>query len=421
MEKKFIVYHTTIPYDETLLLRQSFIALQHEDGTLQFTDWHRYCQSSTNRIKRITQTERNRHVFVSMFLNYAFFTRGIGRLNDISCDIVSDFLKEYSMCSLPDDGEETHRAEATVKKCVSSIIDFVTLLAQDQGEQCRIKVEDLYIEKNARNKRGKLIKVKVPKFDVRYKGRNHRPILRDMPNAVFDIILNHIALRHTDMLALIVLSAFAGLRPSEACNVRREDSPLGHGIHFQISDGRIEKISIDINNEYVLRSDGKSVGGIKKERTQDIPDMFLNAFFNMYKYYMKYMEGRKYESEFGPLSVNKQGKAITYPSYLGRFHAIVKDEIVPILLRSDDPEVVSYGRILLGNSISPHIFRHWYTVQLVLNGVNDVASLMYWRGDRSPESALTYLQNKGELEKQYKKVNNEIFNYMTWAAKRKHD
>lgn len=420
MKEHFRVYRSTISYGENLLLRQSFIVLQHEDGTLQFTNWHRFCQSSANRVKRITQTESNRHVFVVKFLNYAFFARGISRLNDITCDIVSDFLNAYGMCSLPDDDEGAQRAEGTVRKCITSIIDFIALLAQDQGDRCRIRIEDLYTEVSKRDKRGKLIKVKVPKFDIRYKGRN-KPIFRDMPNAVFEIILKHIALHHTDLLALIILSAFAGLRPSEACNVRREDSPLGHGILFQIENGRVESIKIDLTNEYRLRSDGISVGGVKKERMQQVPDMFLRSFLNMYERYMKYMEGRKYEKEYGALSVNKQGKAITYQSYLGRFHAIIKEEIIPILLKSDNPEVVIYGRMLLENQISPHIFRHWYTVQLVLSGVNDVATLMYWRGDKSPESALTYLQNKGELEKQYRKVNDEIFDYMSWSARKSHD
>lgn len=420
MAKKFRVYNTTIDYGEDHLLRQSFIVLQHEDGTIQFTDWHRFCQSSSNRIKRITQTEQNRHVFVVKFLNYAFFCRGVTRLIDTTVDIVADFLNAYGMCKLPGDDESTRRSETTVRKCIVSVMDFITLLIQDQGSKCRIRAEDLYTEVNRRNKHGKLIKVKVPRFDVRFTGHN-KTIFRDMPNSVFEIILKHIARHHTDLLALVILSAFAGLRPSEACNVRREDSPLGHGILFRITDGQIESIKIDLTNEYRLRSDGISVGGIKKERMQQVPDMFLPAFVNTYEYYMTYMESRNYEKDYGPLSVNKQGKAITYHSYLGRFHAIIKDEIVPILLQSDDPEVVVYGRMLLEYQISPHIFRHWYTVQMVLSGVNDVATLMYWRGDRSPESSLTYLQNKGELEKQYQKVNNEIFDYMSWAAKKQHD
>ena len=420
MEKRFRVYHTTISYGENQLLRQSLIVLQHEDGMLQFTNWHRFCQSSANRIKRVTQSDGTRHKFVVKFLNYAFFTRGVGCLNEISADIVSDFLNAYGRRKLPDDGETAQRAEATVRKCVASIIDFVTLLILDQGDRCRIKKEELYTEVNKRDKRGKMIKVKVPRFDIRFDGHN-KPIFRDMPNSVFGILLEHIALRHPDLLALVILSAFAGLRPSEACNVRREDSPLGHGILFRITNGQVEIIKIDLTNEYNLRSDGISVGGIKKERMQQVPDLFLSMFIKMYDHYMTYMEGRKYEKEYAPLSVNKQGKAITYASYLGRFHAIIKNEIVPLLLQSDDMEVVIYGRMLLENQISPHILRHWYTVQLVLSGVSDVATLMYWRGDKSPESALTYLQNKGELEKQYRKVNDEIFNYMSWASKKQHD
>ena len=72
------------------------------------------------------------------------------------------------------------------------------------------------------------------------------------------------------------------------------------------------------------------------------------------------------------------------------------------------------------NNLSPHVFRHWYTVQLVLSGIDNVGELMGARGDTSPESSLTYLQNKGDLEKQYRKVNNGMFNYLSWAAKKIH-
>ena len=51
--------------------------------------------------------------------------------------------------------------------------------------------------------------------------------------------------------------------------------------------------------------------------------------------------------------------------------------------------------------------------------MENVAELMHARGDSSPECSFFYLQNKGELEKQYKKVNDEMFNYLTWAAAKK--
>jgi len=112
---------------------------------------------------------------------------------------------------------------------------------------------------------------------------------------------------------------------------------------------------------------------------------------------------------------------MTYDSYLKKFQDIIRNEMVPLYLASDDPEIVMYGRILLEHRLSPHVFRHWYTVQLVLSGINEPGTLMYWRGDSAPESALTYLQNKGELEKQYQKVNNEVFDYLLWASGRQND
>ena len=46
---------------------------------------------------------------------------------------------------------------------------------------------------------------------------------------------------------------------------------------------------------------------------------------------------------------------------------------------------------------------------------------MAFRGDTSPESALTYISNKGELEKQFSKITNETFDYTLWAAKKKYN
>ena len=144
--------------------------------------------------------------------------------------------------------------------------------------------------------------------------------------------------------------------------------------------------------------------------------LFLKAFYECYQIYMEHMENRTYEAEYGALSVNKQGRAMTYNSFYGKFKKAVQDTI-PLLLASNDPEVVNYGHLLQENSLGPHILRHWFSVRLTLLG-EDVSGLMYWRGDRSPESALTYLQNKSDLERQFTKVNNEMFDYRMWYSKK---
>lgn len=417
----FAVYNHKIimPYEQMLI--RKFIVLVREDGTMTFTDFHRYARSPRNSVVNISRKHGTRFMYIVKFLNYAFFERKISKLDDLTADVICDFLNRYGRGDLMDDNEDTARSEATVRACVSAIMDFVELYIDDKKTHPKMKKDDLYTWVNRRDKKtGQVHKVKTPKFEVVYTG-NGRMIYRDIPEQAFNMIFGHIREKHKDILMLVALSAFCGLRPSEACNVRRADSQLGPGILFDVINGHTQRIFIDLKKEMNLRSDRVLVGSIKKERKQEMPDIFVNAFVETYNEYMDYMNGKRYEADYGALTVNSRGMAMTYERYRQIFSGIIHDEIIPMMLASNEPELVIYGRTLMEHNISPHIFRHWYTVQLVLSGVNDPGTLMYYRGDKSPESALTYLQNKSELEKQFRKVNNEMFNYSRWAAEERHD
>ncbi len=411
--------HRFVIKDQRLISRK-FIVLKREDGTIQFTDFHRYVKSPTHRVRDFSDDGNNRFDFICKFLNYAFFECNIGCLDNLTVEVVADFLKKYGTSTLPSDSENSTRSKRTVERCISVITDFIEILTYERKKQCKIKLDDLFVYKNKRDKHGHSYRQKVLRFDVNYIC-NRTPIFRDIPNKAFDLMFHHIATNHKRILGLVMLSAFAGLRPSEACNVRRTDSPLGPGMIFEIVNGHLIHIEIDLRKEMNLRSDLISVGKIKKERMQAVPDIFLEAFQDAYNIYTEHTNYQKFEADYGAFTVNSHGKAMTYESYRKEFQRIVKDELIPIFLSSNDEELVRYGRILMEHNISPHVFRHWYTVQLVLSGVSDPGTLMYYRGDTSPESALTYLQNKGELEKQYKQVNNELFNYMLWASEKQYD
>ena len=413
----FIVYNHKLVTDDGTLINRKFIALKSDDGTLQFTDFHKYAFSPKQVSRALTDDGNNRFSFIVQLLNYAFFTCDIESLTELTVDMVADFLMDYGMCELPGDDEFTSRSKQTVERCTAVVMDFLHNLIEAHGNELTFTKDDLYTEVLVQDKRGRAIKKKVPKFTVQYKqAPSTRHIFRDMPDSAFRIIYGYIYEHHKELLMLVTLSAFAGLRPSECCNVRRMDSPLGPGLMLNSIDGEVTKVRIDLKHEYVLRSDLTPVGRIKKERTGEVPEIFLNAFIEAYNEYMSHIEGRKYETDYGPLSINKQGKAYTYASYRRQFQAMIQNEIIPIFLESNDPELVIYGRTLMENRISPHIFRHWFTVKLVQSGINEPATLMFYRGDTSPESALTYLQNKGELEKEFRKVNDEVFDYISWAA-----
>ena len=413
---RFVIYNHKLVTEGTLINRK-FIVLKLSDGTLQFTDFHKYALSPKQQTRAITDDGNNRFSFIVQLLNYVFFTCGIQSLTELTVDIVADFLINYGMCELPEDNEFTSRSKQSVERCTSVIMDFLENLIKAHGSKLSFSKSDLYEEVSVRDKHGKVLTKKIPIFTIYHKDSiSIRRIFRDIPNSAFRIIYGHIYENHKELLMLVSLSAFAGLRPSESCNVRRIDSPLGPGLIFYLIDSETTKIKIDLKHAYALRSDLVSVGRIKKEGTREVPYIFLQAFVDAYNEYMHHIENKKYEADYGPLSINKQGKAYTYASYRKQFQDIMRNEITPIFLESEEPELVIYGRTLLENPISPHIFRHWYTVQLVLSGIDDLATLMFYRGDTSPESALTYLQNKGELERIYRKVNNEVFDYITWAS-----
>lgn len=414
MTHHFSVYEHTLVLKESELIKRKFIVLKDANGDIYaFTDFHRYIRSAKKQYARkVTDDGNSRHYYVVKLLNYVFFDKyHIRKLNDMTIEMVSAFLNDYGKALLPDDSSE--RTKATVIACIKTIIDFLDEFIEKNKGNCKIKQSELYKIVTTRNKRGNIVKKKVPAFDVTYTGKV-KNIFRDMPNKVFNLLMNLVIEKHKDILMLVALGAFAGLRPAEACNVRRADSALGPGIRVVMQNGEISDVILDLKKELNLRSDLKSVGAIKKERIQRVYPAFLEAFVKCYKIYINYMEGRKYEADYGALSVNLQGKAITYDNYYQKFRKVIA-ELIPILLSDEDAEVGNYGHLLLENNISPHILRHWFSVKLTLYG-EDVSGLMYWRGDSSPESALTYLQNKGELETQYRHVNSELFDFMQWQA-----
>lgn len=418
MEMRFGIqeYVRTVKQTGEVAVKE-MIVLKYGRKVCGFTDFNKYILGNKNKKShKINEKLGNRTKIVVKFLNYLFFDQyHIEKLEDMELDMVKNFLKDYGLCNLPGDNEFTHRSKNTVDLTIGYIIDFVEKLIADKHLKMKFKSSDLYKEKEVPSKRYKrFIKIKVPVFEVNYVDTYKAKIFRDIPTDAFAIIMNHIYLEHPRILMLVANSAFAGIRPSESCNVRREDSLLGPGIKIEMIDGEIVDITLDLRYEFSLRSDNVFVGGIKKHREQRVYYGLMNNWINCYNRYNEYNAGRKYEIEFGPLSTNKQGKAITYQTFYDEFRRVVK-ECIPDMLASTNKEVVQYGMHLSTQHISPHILRHWFSVYLVLNGA-ELNDLMYWRGDKSPESSQVYLDNKSDILKQHNIVAEKAFDFLMWRA-----
>ena len=349
----FSIYEHSLVIGENQLITRKFIVLKrNKKQIVAWTDFHKYIRSGKNKLAHKVSDDGNmRFYHVVKLLNYAFFEKyHIKRLTDINVLIVKDFLNDYGMGTLP--GDTKTRTEDTVNVCIRHIIDFLEAFIEANPNKCAIRKKDLYKEQKVYSTRKRRMETrKVPVFEVLYTSRP-REIFRDMPDSVFSILMNLIMEKHKDILMLAALGAFAGMRPSECCNVRRNDSALGPGIRFVLVDGEIEDIIIDLTEELNLRSDLKPIGAIKKERTQRVYPAFLKVFYECYQIYMDYMEGHKYEADYGALTVNKQGKAITYDNYYMKFRKVI-EELIPELLKCDDAEAVNYGHLLIKETVLP--------------------------------------------------------------------
>lgn len=404
----FAVYHHKLVIGTDRLINRNFIVLKDSYGDIAcFTKLHKHIHSKRkNGAKSISDDGNNRFVFVSQFLNYVLINNyekyRIDRICDLTFAAVQDFFHAYG--TLDENGHG--RSKITVDKCADAVMDFLISYIKANSWNCNLRLSDIVEESSSFTRRGLKRLQYIPKFEITYSGRS-REILRDIPDSVFQLVLSYAASYHKEILMLIALSAFAGMRPSEACNVRQEISPLGSGIIIAKSNNRVRSISIDLREEKVLRSDLVSVGSIKKERIQKVYPKFITIFMQCYEIYKEYLTNMRFEASYCPLSITQSGKAMTYATYRQHFQKMIK-EMIPLMLNHVNEEVQEYGHLLMEYQISPHIFRHWFSVRLTMFG-EDAATLMYWRGDKSPESALTYLQNKSELSKRFKEVSDDSF------------
>ena len=148
---RFVVYkHSLILGDNNIVTKQ-LIALKHDDGTLQFTDFHRYVKSAT-KIKSISDDGNKRFSYVVKFLNFIYGTVGVNNLDQLTLEMVKEFFMLYGLGQLPEDRK--NRKKSTVEKCVNAVLDFLTLYLNERKGKVKLKPKDLYSINTFTNRRG---------------------------------------------------------------------------------------------------------------------------------------------------------------------------------------------------------------------------------------------------------------------------
>ncbi len=407
--QRYAVYSIQNTMDDGKVFTRSFIVIKNGYGVIvRFTRLQEYAGIySRGTYKPITANPEEKLYFICSMLNYILVDHGaeygIRHVFDITKEMLAEYFDAYAMEKKKDG---SYRSQKSVEYCITYVTEFMSRLAWKFGGYMKVSKEDLYVEKSRMTSKGTLIKKNVPAFQATGVAEREG-IFREIPTKAMEVLIP-LAFRYTRDIAFgICLQAFAGLRAGEVCNVRQESSPFGAGIRFTEVSGKVRKAEIDLRQELLLRSDGIKTGSIKKERLQCVYPAFLGVFMKAYELHKEYLQTLNFEEQYAPMFVNRNGKAMTYENYRERFRELIDKYLRPVLVKSDDPELRIYGQLLYENSLGTHAMRHWYTVQLVLRG-EDIANIQYWRGDSSPESAFTYLQNKGDLNRELKETNDRL-------------
>ena len=84
---RFVVYKHSLVLGDNNIVTKQFIVLKHDDGNLQFTDFHRYVkllqESSLFQMMGISAFS-----YVVKFLNFIFGTSGLKSIDQLTLEMV---------------------------------------------------------------------------------------------------------------------------------------------------------------------------------------------------------------------------------------------------------------------------------------------------------------------------------------------
>ena len=356
---------------------------------------------------------------VCQFLQYVFIDNykiyKIRNIRYLTKKMVENWLDDYATTVLPS-GEFPR--EPTVEAHRNAVCQFLYMVCRMLNKEMKhLKKDDLLkkVYDTGGEKGGSMMKpfyrVQVTSYDV---DTGLQRLIRDMPSAIIPIFIKVAQRDDPELVFAIILSCYMGFREGEVCNVRQDNGIYGQCFYYTRDFGEATGLVIDLGVEYALRSDGISVGNIKRERMSPAFANFVNIVEKFHDRHMELIRDKPCEESM-PMFPNiyKNGKrgvymAMTDENYAKRIDKIQKT-VLDYCKYSNDINLQRFRDkiVALGLSWGAHAFRHWFSVRLLQYGCN-WQTLMFYRGDNDERSAKDYVLNKEELLRDYKAANDEL-------------
>lgn len=353
---------------------------------------------------------------VAHFLNWILIDNydryRITDIREVTVDMVSDYIRQYAETELKTGGFPTI---ASVQSHRNAVCLFLGTMAQYKKMK-HVRTDDLYTINQASYSDGRITTIPVWRIPAKTMnaGTGYQKLMRDMPLAIAKRFIDCAEAYDPELVLPIVLSIFGGLRESEVTNLCRNDGILGECFRITRISGVCTGMEINLLQNRNLRSDGISVGSIKRKRRQALYEPFIPYIESKINAHIEMIKNRPCEPTM-PLFLSKEKKnglymAMTVDAYRKRVQALYWNHVLPSCKNDVDTDLALYYNIMIGqnkrkHSWGAHAFRHLFTVMLVLTlPPGSVYTVQALRGDRSPKSAEDYLSNKGELERLYTKA-----------------
>lgn len=323
---------------------------------------------------------------IVLFLNYLFFDMydqwKLKNIEDLKIEYGDQFLSEYAYGKLG----ESNKSRATVQLAEIKLTAFYKWLSY------KLKSMKYINESDFSNK---------PIFSFEYPSYVSPLRIKHISSKLFAEILRICDdyPNYRQLKLAFCLQAFAGLRGGEVCNVSLDK------IQFSYIYNELEHFIIDLREKTRLRSDFKSVGGIKKFRIQAIHPIFLTFFKLVYEEHIELIKDR--ENPFGALFLNRDNEAMMESSYNYHFKNIITI-LIERLINRGDPTSLGQVHQLISGKVNKHVFRHFYT-QTIAETEKNPNQLAYWRGDSSIESSITYLTQNPEIDNKIKIIQQSVY------------
>lgn len=407
----------------------SAVVIRHKDTKVpvQFTGYEDLLHKSCLRHFRIRSSNKSEAECIVQFLQYILFDNyekyKIRDIHDVTMEMAEQWIYDYAG-TMGANGRYPN--EKTVARHMETVSRFLWMMCdQDKKKMKYIKKNDVLI-RHPIEKRINGGWQQTPNYSIEYmlpvpckdKRTGLISLNRDMPDEIVPLFIDMALVYDPEMAFPIILATQMGLRSGEICYMRQPGSCYNDSFIKTIEDGVVTTIQVDLTKERVMRSDGKSVGKIKRERTQEAFSNFVEVIEFYYQMHMKLIKDKPCEA-YKPLFLNKTidvstgcYMAMTVGNYRYRIMQLY-EKVLEQCKYSDSINLQRfYARMTSGHyTWGPHSFRHWFTVRL-LTFLDDtkITMLRDLRGDENLDSAATYLKNKGKLFDQYKEVNDEIGN-----------